>query len=368
MRRSIGFLFSGEHPRLPPAEALAVVESESGASDPLLWRSRVLLARSETPSIGRLSSRLAFTKKIFEAYSLALSNDLRPLLEVIPVPPMSGVSFRVRAVSLGGGLDARVAERVLGGRVLRAGSGLRVDLEDPDVEILCLMLPRLLIIGQTLSSIDRSRFRLRETSMRPFFHPTSMNPILARAMVNLARVREGSLVLDPFMGAGGIVLEALCVGARVIGVDADPDMVAGALQNLSFYGFFRGYSLMVANAVELSLDEKVDAIVTDPPYGRGARVLGFREPRSLLERFIERSPDLLREGGWISISVPDRIGVEALMEEAGYSVRGVYFIKVHKRLRRKIVVGRLDYAGDLPGDLERRPYQASERDLYSGLV
>ena len=145
-------------------------------------------------------------------------------------------------------------------------------------------------------------------------------------------------------------------------------MVSGALQNLSFYGFFRGYSLMVANAVELSLDEKADAIVTDPPYGRGARVLGFKEPLSLLKRFVDRSPDLLKEGGWITLSVPDWMSVEALMEEVGYSIRGVYFIKVHKRLRRKILVGRLDYAGDLPGDLERRPYQASERDLYSSRI
>ncbi len=45
-----------------------------------------------------------------------------------------------------------------------------------------------------------------------------MSPKLARCMVNLTGVKENDLVLDPFCGTGGILIEAGIMGARVIGV------------------------------------------------------------------------------------------------------------------------------------------------------
>lgn len=47
-------------------------------------------------------------------------------------------------------------------------------------------------------------------------------PQLARALLNIAGVRRGSLVLDPYVGSGTAALEASLLGADCVGVDLSP--------------------------------------------------------------------------------------------------------------------------------------------------
>jgi len=53
----------------------------------------------------------------------------------------------------------------------------------------------------------KSGFGKRKPHMRPGFHPSSLNPKLARAFVNLTGIRKGTIV-DMFCGTGGILIEA----------------------------------------------------------------------------------------------------------------------------------------------------------------
>ena len=70
---------------------------------------------------------------------------------------------------------------------------------------------------------------------------------------------EGGILLDPFAGVGGIVLEALASGYRVVSCDIDP----GLLHGLSHIGAFHH----VADARQLPFRaETMDAIATEPPY------------------------------------------------------------------------------------------------------
>jgi SAM-dependent methyltransferase len=79
-------------------------------------------------------------------------------------------------------------------------------------------------------------------------------------LVNLVFIaNEGRTLLDPFAGVGGIVLEALESGYRVVSCDTDP----GLLHGLSHIGAFHH----VADARQLPFRaETVDAIATEPPY------------------------------------------------------------------------------------------------------
>lgn len=53
----------------------------------------------------------------------------------------------------------------------------------------------------------------------------TVNPKIARALVNLSGVKDKELFLDPFCGTGGILIEACMVGARIIGADVQDKMV-----------------------------------------------------------------------------------------------------------------------------------------------
>ena len=48
------------------------------------------------------------------------------------------------------------------------------------------------------------------------------HPQMVRALLNILGVRQGSLVLDPFVGSGTTALEASLLGADVVGIDISP--------------------------------------------------------------------------------------------------------------------------------------------------
>lgn len=81
----------------------------------------------------------------------------------------------------------------------------------------------------------------------------------ARLLVNLVTTVERRRFLDPFAGAGGIVVEAIKRGLDVTSVDIDPVLKFG-LEAL-------GARHYVENAGNLPFpDESFDAIATEPPY------------------------------------------------------------------------------------------------------
>ncbi|MDL5503936.1 MAG: RsmD family RNA methyltransferase, partial [Candidatus Methanoperedens sp.] len=120
-----------------------------------------------------------------------------------------------------------------------------------------------------ICSIDRSIFEARKPHFKPFFYPGVLMPRVARALVNISMPQE--ILFDPFCGTGGILVEAGFIGIKVIGGDMQRKILLGAKMNLDHYN--ANYSLMYEDACRLALrDQSVDAVVTDPPYGRSAAI------------------------------------------------------------------------------------------------
>jgi 16S rRNA (cytosine1402-N4)-methyltransferase len=61
-------------------------------------------------------------------------------------------------------------------------------------------------------------------------------PILRDRVVELLAVRPGQLVVDGTLGGGGHAEAFLCAGARVIGIDQDPEALAAATGRLGEFG------------------------------------------------------------------------------------------------------------------------------------
>lgn len=99
-------------------------------------------------------------------------------------------------------------------------------------------------------------------------------PKLARIMLHLAQVREGEMVLDPFCGTGTVCIEASLLGAHTFGADADPDAVASAEQNLTWW-FEQNPSIETtwkvlqadARTVMKRIPEQIDSIVSETFLG-----------------------------------------------------------------------------------------------------
>lgn len=80
-----------------------------------------------------------------------------------------------------------------------------------------------LIFILTLQIVNGLRQLIKQLSLktRKFIGNTSMDPQLSLLMANQAQVKNGDIVLDPFVGSGSLLVAAAQFGAYVIGTDID---------------------------------------------------------------------------------------------------------------------------------------------------
>jgi tRNA (guanine6-N2)-methyltransferase len=95
--------------------------------------------------------------------------------------------------------------------------------------------------------------------------PGTLHPPLAAAMLRVAGVGSGHVLLDPCCGAGTLPIEAAGTAARVLGSDADPAAVAASVANGR--GLDVRWSVADAGALPLR-DGTVDRVVVNPPWAR----------------------------------------------------------------------------------------------------
>lgn len=213
--------------------------------------------------------------------------------------------------------EANVEEEL--GKTL-ATEGNIVDLEDPDEVIKVYEIADNYCIARMIENIDRSLFEGRKNQERPFSSPISLDPVLARVLVNLSKVSAGDSVLDPFCGTGGILIESGLCGVDIHGLDVQQEMVEGTRENLETYGII-GYDIRQGEISEVDeiFDQGFDAIITDLPYGQASRKEG--EP---VEKFIEVAPELADKVVFMS----DQKSLNGLEPE--------FSVYVHKNLTRYI--------------------------------
>ena len=127
-----------------------------------------------------------------------------------------------------------------------------------------------LILGILLCNSEKKNFSSRSPRKRPFFHPATLYPKQARIMVNLSIFKYGDVLLDPFCGVGGILIEGGLIGAEIVGCEIFSNIIKGAVKNLK-WAKIRPLGMIRADSTFLPL-RYVDVIVTDPPYGTTASV------------------------------------------------------------------------------------------------
>jgi len=316
------FEISGEHPTLPGAEVLACLRAESPVSRQLGQGPGYLLAECESGSLPHVAGRLGLTHRFGRYLG---SCDLEGLESFSSEIELLKGSICVRAKKVEG-LHPEVNTHDLAklvGRVLSQKHD--IDLTTPDLTVRVLLSEKVhLFISD--HEIDRKQFDRRKVAERPFFSPISLHPRYARALINLTEARRGDSVLDPFCGTGGIVLEAAMMGMRAIGSDIDPEMAAGCKRNLDHFNVRA--EVQVADIGDVpSMFGKVDAVTTDPPYGRSASTK--KEDIDLLyRRGIIASAEVLSPGKRAGIVLPREVRTEEM------ELKELHRQRVHRSLTR----------------------------------
>ncbi|HKS59607.1 MAG TPA: hypothetical protein VJS68_02385, partial [Thermoplasmata archaeon] len=271
---------SGENPALARAEVEAVAAILGGGKSDTpprcLMPKGFLPVSLATGQEKTLAARLALSYRCL----VECPGDVEDWLEA---QGAAGASASFRWLPDGGGAEE---ERTRWVAAYRRGGG-SLNLRHPTRQFWIAHDPeRRPTLLEEIATIDRRAFSERRMMHLPFRRPVTLPPRLARAAVNLAQVRPDDLVVDPFLGTGALLLESGLVGARIAGADRDADMVRGALRNLAHFGL-TAEGLTVSDSAEaarsLVPNEAVDALVTDPPYGRASST-GGEAPESVLRR------------------------------------------------------------------------------------
>lgn len=114
---------------------------------------------------------------------------------------------------------------------------------------------------------------------RGYVTTTSMDAKTSLVMANVAGVRTGDAVLDPFAGSAGLLLAAAEMGAgRTVGVDVNATIdLSRVAANFADQGLPPPASYLFGDAgspevrTELAALGPFDVILADPPYGKRER-------------------------------------------------------------------------------------------------
>lgn len=288
---------TGDHRELAVAELDAVLAVAGGsrgeALGPLTFRCRA--PRGGADEVARRGGLLRYVGVQLSAAPTVEGLDARAL-------DVKG-TYAVRATVLEGappGTDTMAVERAVGEQV----RGGRVNLDRPSHVFRVFVGHEVALTHQVYDRVDDD-IEERQVRHRPFFKPVSLHPKYARVLVNLSRVHDGQVLLDPFCGTGGILIEAGLVGARPVGIDAQAEEVEGAARNLEHFGVL-GAAIHHGRAKDARriIGRAVAAIATDPPYGRSATTMK-EGPRAAVGDSVEGIADALEPGGRLAICLPE---------------------------------------------------------------
>lgn len=365
-------------------DAFATREAATATSDVTPLASGLAVARG----LDRERVRgLAYTRRASElvGYTDAAVESARRLLRAASIDRQGTVAVRARDVRGKTGIDTQRAERELGTCLVERG--FAVDLDAPDHELRAVFAARAEgsgneeVIGtesiddgldagpKASSGADGAEtdgdeaeicalgwlaaesvrgFGERAPTRKPFFQPGSMDPLLARAVCNIAGAGPGTTIVDPMCGTGGVLVEAGLVGSSVVGADAQAKMVWGARTNLERYlgGDERDgdgsesdsgtqeseFAVLRGDATRIPLRDGVaDGVCFDVPYGRQSKITG--DLASLVSGALAEARRLASR----TVIVGDRPWTDAA-REAGWTVESVFERRVHRSLTRHVMV------------------------------
>jgi 23S rRNA G2445 N2-methylase RlmL len=182
----------------------------------------------------------------------------------------------------------RAVER---GIVERTDHTWRLEEEDAEIEFWATMIDSEFFLTVRLSD-DRIRHREYKAAHRP----ASLRASAAAALAWASDPREDDVVLDPFCGAGTILIERAHLGkyAMLYGSDRDPGALAAAQINVG--SRYKPIQLENWDAAAIPLgDSSVSKIVTNLPWGM--RYGSHGENRKLYPEWFREFSRVLKPGG-----------------------------------------------------------------------
>lgn len=358
------FLLSGEYPDIAKEEVSSLLNAK-----PNLIKN-LMIADIDENSAAKSAKRLALAKSIFKVLFECSVSDVEKSMKEFGWNSVYKNNFCIRMHFLDGNSRsmnykiknnkaqkhksalAPLSEKNLAKYVWRSVSRPKVELKNPQTSIQLFITRNKAYCGLLIFE-NRENFEARKSHFRPFHSPSSLNPRLARALINLTGIGSNEILIDPFCGAGGLLIEAGLMEIRTIGYDINKIMVDGCRKNLKYFKI-NNYRLKTKNALDII--DKFDCLVTDLPYGLNSNVVseyhkdnwklgrinkkiqkeGFtRDLEEFYLQFLKNLRKKLKKKAVIIF--PNYVDYRSLLKKSGFIIEKEFSNYVHGSLTRKIV-------------------------------
>lgn len=334
---------------------------------------RLLLAglKNSEREIKAACQRLALSKNVYRLLFECKARDLASLMKKFDWNSVYSGSFCLRANYLGCGNKKSVSgkssekacektgnyqklsEKNLAGYVWDSLNNPKVNLKNPKTEINLFFIKDKAYCGLRVYG-NNEDFESRKAHLRPFPHPGSLHPKVARALANISEIKENEILLDPFCGTGGFLIEAGLMKIKSIGCDISKNMAKGCRENLEYFNI-KNSRIKIQNA--LTINDRFDYAVTDMPYGLNSNAyLQFNKNSIKIEsnkinlkinrknaiknlgqfylRFLKELRKTLKKKAVIVF--PSFVDYRKLLKKSGFKMEKEFSIYVHRSLSRKI--------------------------------
>ncbi len=314
------FVLSKENIRLARAEVQSLFRSRG------ILYGNLLLVTAQQKEIEKYAKRLAYTKSVHRLLFRCQRNNLNKYFASFDWNSIYTQNFSLRIP------DFSQSEKKLSGHIWNSLQKPKVNLKNPQTAIFVFYHHDFAFCCVQLQDLEQD-FQSRKAHKRPYNHPTSLDPKLARCMINLIGIRSGTVV-DAFCGSGGILLEAGLMGLQIKGFDIDPLMLQKARTNLSHYGL-KHFVLEKADATQLQ--KPVDYFVSDLPYGLNTKQTDLD---TLYHSFISRLRPFLRKRAVLIFPRfrKKNFNYSRILKKKGFTVVHSFEQYIHKSLSKKIFV------------------------------
>jgi len=302
------FSLSKDYLALAKAEVTALFGESSTLS------SSLLILHQPTISLAR-ASRLGLTRTISKI--LLCATTLEELLEL----KLSN-TFKI---TVHGYSPNALSSQALAELLYARQTQPRVALHSPSHHYVFYWFADVIFATEELY-VNQDTPHSRRSHLKQYNHPTSIHPKIARAMINLSG--QDSFI-DPFCGAGGIVVEGLLMGLSASGSDINHFLITKAKENANQLGLTTPFTCKDA----LTLSQKTPAIVADLPYGKNSQLSESLTP--LYEKFFSVAQSLTPI---LVIGINASLPLADLLSSSSWKQQQEFSLYVHKSLTRKICV------------------------------
>ena len=329
-------MLSGEELTLPFAELRALIQTYSPQSTIERHGERILTSSlSPRDQIEKVTRRAAFAR--FGGVLLSESDNFLSLADAIDIDlSESEEKFAVDSLTMNmeecGDLGEKIKSKTRG----------KVSLESPDLlfQVEKTRDGFMLGLSRGYKTFD---WKTRRPRARRFFLPSAIYPKLSRVLVNLSRIKEEEIFLEPFCGTGSLLIEASLMGLRTVGIDLTRWIARGAKLNMQYFSLdFESIVRADSSFANLPLRE-VDGVATDVPYGRASSTKGKTTEEIMNGFLFSISQGLHSNSSRKKICVvmhPSKVDIGQIIEKQGnsFQLQEQHLLYVHRNLTRAISV------------------------------